>query len=183
MIGYHAVRKLCRRGHTVSVLAWDMLAEGLLPEGVEVLLADLDTCSDDQLRELLGECNAIVFALGADERVVPRRPAYEFFRQAKVEPAVRVMRLAPECDVDRAVLCSSYFVHFDRIWPDLELARHHPYIRMRREQAEATLAVAGDDMALTVLELSPGTYCSAYRMPGRLSHRPASRGRSVRSSW
>lgn len=153
LIGYHAVRELCRRGHRVSVLALDMPAEGLLPEGVEVLLADLDECSDDEVRKLFDGCNAVVFALGKDDRVVPPRPAYEFFRKANVEPAERVVRLARECGADRAVLCSSYFAYFDRIWPDLELARHHPYIRVRREQADAALAAAGDDVALTVLEI------------------------------
>ena len=115
VIGYYAVRELCQGGHRVSVLALDMPAEGLLPESVEVLLADLDECSDDEVRRLFDGCNAIVFALGKDDRVVPPRPAYEFFRKANVEPAERVVRLARECGADRAVLCSSYFAHFDRI--------------------------------------------------------------------
>lgn len=134
LIGYHAVRELVRRGHRVSVLALDMPAEGLLPESVEVLLADLDECSDDEVRTLFEGCNAMVFALGKDDRVVPPQPAYEFFRKANVEPAQRVVRLARECGADRAVLCSSYFAYFDRIWPGLELARHHPYIRVRRSR-------------------------------------------------
>lgn len=153
LLGYHAVAELVRRGHPVSVLAHDMPAEGLLPEGVEVVLADLDACSDDIVGALLANCDAVVFAIGKDDRVVPPRPAYEFFYKANVEPAVRIMRLARESGVSRALICSSMFAYFDRIWPDLELARHHPYVRARREQERATLAAAGDDLALTILEV------------------------------
>lgn len=153
LLGYHGVAELCRRGHRVSVLAMDMPAEGFLPGDVNVVLADLDACDDDQVRALLAGCDAIVFAIGKDDRVVPPRPAYEFFYRANVEPAVRVIRLARDAGVRRAVICSSMFAHFDRIWPDLDLAGHHPYVRVRREQAAAVLAAAGDDLAVTILEI------------------------------
>lgn len=153
LLGYHAVNQLHRRGHRVSVLALDMPAEGLLPDGVDVVLANLDECSDDDLRAILSTCDAVVFAIGQDDRVIPPKPAYEFFYRANVVPAVRIVRLARESGVSRALICSSMFAHFDRIWPDLELARHHPYVRVRREQEEATLAAAGDDVALTLLEV------------------------------
>lgn len=153
LLGYYAVKELAERGHQVSVLALDMPAEGFLPEGVEVVLADLDACNDDEVRELLSGCDAVVFAIGKDDRVVPPRPAYEFFYKANVEPAVRVIRLAREAGVTRGAICSSMFAYFDRTWPDLKLAEHHPYVRARREQESETLAAAGDDMALTILEI------------------------------
>ncbi len=153
LIGFHAVRELRQRGHEVSVLAIDMPAEGFLPEGVKVVLANLDACSDDDVRKMLTGCDAVVFAIGKDDRVVPPRPAYEFFRKANVEPTVRMVRLARDSGVTRFALCSSMFAYFDRIWPDLELARHHPYIRVRREQEAASLEAAGDDVAVTILEI------------------------------
>src|SRR5690349_5737777 len=104
LLGYHAVWELSRRGHPVSVLALDMPAEGFLPEDVKVVLADLDACNDDEVRALLTGCDAIVFAIGKDDRVVPPRPAYEFFYQANVEPAVRAVRLARDAGLSRAVI-------------------------------------------------------------------------------
>ena len=120
------------------MLALDMPAEGFLPEGVKVVLADLDKCSDAEVRQMLAPCDAVVFAIGKDDRFTRSRPAYEFFRKANVEPTVRIVRLAPESGVGRVALCSSMFAYFDRIWPDLELSRFHPYIRVRREQEEAS---------------------------------------------
>ena len=154
LLGYYGVRELRQRGHPVSVLALDMPAEGLLPDGVNVVLADLDACDDAGVRAMLTGCDALVFAIGKDDRVVPPRPAYEFFYRANVEPAVRVVRLAREAGVSRVVLCSSMFAYFDRIWPDLDLAGHHPYIRVRREQEAAVFAAAGDDLAVTMLEIA-----------------------------
>lgn len=153
LLGYHAVREITSRGHTASVLATTQPPDGLLPDGVRVIVADLDACSDDQVRAELAGCDAVVFAIGKDDRIIPPRPAYEFFHRANVAPALRVVRLARECGVSRGVVCSSMMAYFDRIWPDLELARHHPYVRVRREQEVATLAAAGDDLALTILEL------------------------------
>ena len=33
-----------------------------------------------------------------------------------------------------AVVLGSYFSHFDKQWPQMELSRWHPYIKGRREQ-------------------------------------------------
>ncbi len=153
LLGYHAVRELRRRGHRVSVLALDMPAQGSLPDGVEVVLADLDAYDDDRVRALFSGCDAVVFAIGKDDRVIPPRPAYDFFYKANVEPAVRVIRLARDVGVTRALICSSMFAYFDRAWPELELSRQHPYIRARREQEAAALAAGGDDLAVTLLEI------------------------------
>jgi dihydroflavonol-4-reductase len=153
-IGYHAVRELLRRGHRVSVLALPPLPdEGFLPPEVQVTLADLNALPDEQVRTLLAGQDGLVYAAGADDRVVPRAPAWEFFYNANVKPCSRLFALAREAGVKRAVLLSSYFAHFDRIWPELRLSEHHPYIRSRQEQERRSLEAALPDLELSILEL------------------------------
>lgn len=163
-LGYHAAKESVRRGHTVSILARDpMPSEALLPAGVEVHLSELDRLSDGELRTLLQGKDGIVFAAGADDRIIPPAPAYSFFYHANVEACVRLIIIARAAGVRRGVLLSSYFAYFDRIWPELKLAENHPYIRSRKEQEEQALRAAMPDLQLFILELP----CVFGSMPGR----------------
>lgn len=165
-IGYHAVRELLRRGHQVAVLALPPLpAEGFLPPEVRITLADLNKLPDKQIQVLLAGQDAIVYAAGADDRVVPKAPAWEFFYSANVRPSARLFTLAREAGVKRGVLLSSYFAHFDRIWPEMKLSQHHPYIRSRQEQERQSLAAAAPDMELMILELPYIFGATAGRVP------------------
>jgi len=164
LLGYYAVKEFIRRGHSVTVVALPPLpGEGLLPGEVDVILADIDELDDSSLTDILRGQDAIVFAAGADDRVVPKAPAYEFFYQANVRSCKRVLSLARESGIRRGVILSSYFLYFDRIWPEEKLSEHHPYIRSRRVQAEEAMAVSLPDLELMVLEL-PYIFGS---MPGR----------------
>lgn len=58
---------------------------------------------------------------------------------------------------------SSYFAYFDRIWPEMRLAEHHPYIRSRKGQEAQSLEAAMPDLQLCILQL-PYIFGS---MPGR----------------
>lgn len=163
-IGYHAVRLFRACGWDVTVLALPPLpAAGLLPPEVEVVLADLSRQTDAELEELLKGHDAAVFAAGADDRVTPKAPAWPFFHNANVAQATRFFALARRAGVRRGVLLGSYFAHFARAWPELELARHHPYVRSRVEQEAAVLEAAQPDLELVILEL-PYIF---GRMPGR----------------
>lgn len=163
-LGYHATLELLARGHQVRTLALPPLpADSLLPPEVDVRLGDFNTLSDGELQGLLEGCQAVVFAAGADDRVTPPAPAIDFFRRANVAPTRRFFRLARQVGAVRGVLLSSYFAAFDRDRPEMHLSDHHPYIRSRKEQAEAAFEACGSDLSLAVLEL-PYIF---GRMPGR----------------
>lgn len=163
-IGYHAALELLQRGHRVSVLALPPLpVAALLPPQVQVILADMNALPDAGLQALLAGHDAIVHAAGADDRVTPRRPAYDFFYAANVQPTVRLLTLARAAGIRRGVLLGSYFTYFDRLWPHMKLAQRHPYIRSRVEQARQALAASRPDLALMILEL-PYIFGA---MPGR----------------
>jgi nucleoside-diphosphate-sugar epimerase len=153
-IGYHSCRELLSRGHQVTLMGLPPAPPaGLFPKGARVRLADLRELSDRQLQRALSPYNAVVFAAGADDRVTPTGPAYEFFYEANVRSTVRVTAAATRAGVEKLVLLGSYFTYFNRKWPDMALAEHHPYIMSRREQMELGAAVAGDDVAFITLEL------------------------------
>lgn len=164
-LGYHAVKEFLHRHYLVTVLALPPLpTPNLLPATVITKLVDMNSLSDDKIRRLLEDKDAVVYAAGADDRVVPRSPAYPFFYQANVEPNVKLIKLACEVGVKCGVLLSSYFAYFDRIWPEKRLSDYHPYIRSRREQSAQAFKAAKPGFDLKVLEL-PFIFGS---MPGRI---------------
>lgn len=163
-MGYHAVHALLAAGHCVATLSKPPLpARDLFPPEVNVSLGDFNALEDRQIISLFSGCDALVFAAGVDDRVVPRAPAYPFFYEGNVLTTDRAIRLAREAGVRKAVVFSSYFLECDKRWPELCLSDVHPYIRSRKEQAEACLRAAGDDLGVSFL-LLPYIFGS---MPGR----------------
>jgi dihydroflavonol-4-reductase len=164
-LGYYAVKELIRRGHNVTIIALPPLPEeGLFPTDVNIILANIDELDDSSIIDILKGHDAIVFAAGADDRVIPKAPAYEFFYQANVRSCKRALSLARQSGIKRGVVLSSYFLYFDRIWPNEKLSEYHPYIRSRKEQARQSMDVSMPDLQLMILEL-PYIFGS---MPGRM---------------
>jgi nucleoside-diphosphate-sugar epimerase len=151
-LGYHAIQEFLEKGWTATAVG---LPPGpppdLYPPAVKLVLQDLEQASDQALVSLLSGAQALVFAAGLDDRYTPRKPAYPAFRHANVEVPLRLLRLAQEAGVRRAVVLGSYFAHFHRLWPGLRLAERHPYIRSRVEQEQALTSIPGLDVC--VLEL------------------------------
>jgi dihydroflavonol-4-reductase len=152
-LGYHASLELLRRGHAVTALALDLPQPDLLPDAVRFVKADLNAMPDGEVTALLAGRDAVVFAAGADDRVMPKAPAYAFFHQHNVASVERLFRLAREAGVRRGVVCGSYFAYFDRTRPELRLAETHPYIRSRRDQARVAMEVGGEALSVCILEL------------------------------
>jgi len=164
-IGYHTVHECLRRGHYITVLALpSSFYHCSLPENVRTIRADLHALSDERLGLILQEHDGFIFSAGADDRILPRAPAYPFFERYNVLPSVRLVRLASEKGLKRGVILGSYFAHFHKYWPDKEIAKHHPYIRSRVEQEKQALAAVSGNLSLAIIEL-PYIFGA---MPGRI---------------
>ena len=151
-LGYHAVKELLASGWEVTALGLPRAQSvDLYPTAVRLVLKNLNDTSDEGLMDLMQGQEALVYAAGADDRVTPQKPAYPFFQQANVQSCVRVLRLAKQAGIKRAVVLGSYFAHFERIWPHLRLVERHPYIRSRVEQEIAVTSIPG--LEVVVLEL------------------------------
>jgi dihydroflavonol-4-reductase len=151
-LGYHAVNELSAKGWIVTALGLPYTSNtNLFSSSVKVVLLDLAETSDTDLAAVLQGNEALVFAAGVDDRITPKKPAYPYFQKSNVESCLRVLRLAKLAGIQRAVVLGSYFAHFNRTWPELKLAVHHPYIRSRVEQEIAAASIPG--LAVNVLEL------------------------------
>ncbi len=153
-LGYYTCLELLKQGHEVSTLAHMFPPEELdFPKEVKLNIADMNKISDEVLLAHLEGVEGLIFAAGIDDRVVPKAPAYPVFYAGNVLATTRILRLAKQAGVKRAVVFSSYFVSCHRMWPELKLSEKHPYIRSRVEQIDAAIEVAGNDMVVNFLAL------------------------------
>ena len=154
LLGYHAGLEFLRRGYSVSALALaDVDLNGWFPKEIEVVHEDVFSMSPEMMVEVIRGSHAMVYAMGPDDRIVPKAPAAKFFKEKLVDASTRVFEAAQQAGVKRAVLLGSYFHHFHRKFPHLDLAVRHPYIGARVDQEEAVLKVTGRGMEVMILEL------------------------------
>ncbi|MBU0956179.1 MAG: NAD-dependent epimerase/dehydratase family protein [Spirochaetes bacterium] len=154
LLGSEGARELIRRGHSVTSISLPPLPSGaLLPPEMVVDFGNYLELSDEELRAHLRGCEGLVFAAGVDERIEGPPPIYEMFSKYNIIPLRRLLAIAKECGVRHCVICGSYFAYFDRVWPQKQLAKHHPYIQSRVDQAALALSFADENFDVAVLEL------------------------------
>ena len=143
LLGHEAAQVALERGHDVTSLAIpDVPMDGWYPEQIKTLEGDVFKLTQAELAEIFKGYDAMIYAVGPDDRITPNEPAYEFFKLRLVDHAAKVFRAARDAGIKKAALCSSYFLYFDRKFPKKNLAEIHPYIRVRKEQAELILKEA-----------------------------------------
>lgn len=151
-LGYHVIREFFSKGWGVTALGLPPTPPvNLYPATVNIVLRDLDAATDEELLRLLRGHNSLVYAAGMDDRYTPKKPAYTKFYHANVEIPVRVLRLAEQAGIKKAVVFGSYFAYFHRLRPEMKLAERHPYVRSRVEQEKVITSIQG--LEVNVLEL------------------------------
>ena len=146
LLGHQAAEVALERGHEVASLAIKDIDLGKwYPEAVKVVEGDCFKMTEDELEKVFEGYDAMIYAVGPDDRVTPREPAYEFFKTRLVDHCAKVFRAARRAGVKKASLCSSYFLYFDKIFPEKKMKEKHAYIRVRYEQAELIKKEATDE--------------------------------------
>lgn len=148
LLGYSATSVALERGYDVTSLAInDADAVSWYPNNAKMLEGDVFAMSEDELYDLFnkGKYDALIYAVGPSDRVDNKEDAYKFFHKRLVECCSNVFNAARRAGIKKAVVCSSYFLYFDRKFPKKKLAIRHPYIRARKEQAETLIHIGMDD--------------------------------------
>ncbi|MFA7075623.1 MAG: NAD-dependent epimerase/dehydratase family protein [Candidatus Izemoplasmatales bacterium] len=154
LLGLAGAKELIRRGHNVKTISLPDLPKGLiLPEKLEVVYENYETMSDNELRKHLRNQEALVFAAGVDGIIEQTGPAYEFYKSKNITPLNRLLKLAKEMKLKKAIICGSYFTYLDRVWENLYLYETHPYIKSRVDQSNEAFSFYDKDFAVTVLEI------------------------------
>jgi dihydroflavonol-4-reductase len=162
LLGTHAAREAARRGHSATLLSRG--AAPADPEGARRAGLDIASAGEDELQRLFAGQDALVYALGLDDRKPLPRPAYAALRGDHVTLCLKVLRSARAAGLRKAVVLGSYFTSLERLRPELRLSETHLYARSREEQSRAVLAESAEDFDTFMLEI-PYVIGS---LPGRL---------------
>lgn len=158
-LGYHTCLELAEREYQVTALALPAeVVDDSLASRVAIERADIDHASDEQLKELLSGHEMLVYAAGPDDRIEfePGVNAGEFFQKHLVDRTERVLRVARQAGVRKAVIFGSYFSYVNNHEvagiKQGELERH-PYIKARVDQFNRAKALGGDNFSVAVLNI------------------------------
>jgi dihydroflavonol-4-reductase len=153
-LGFHSTQESLRRGHQVTVVGrHPPQPADLFPSNVNVVLGDYLQMPDEDLLHLFRDHQAMILAVRMEGGGTIQAPAYDTHFRAHVMGCERLFRLAREAGVQRGVVIGSYLMHFHRLWPELDLVRHNPYVRAREEQAAVALAAGAPTMDVMILEM------------------------------
>lgn len=158
-LGYHTSLELVKRGLEVTCLALpDEAVDDSLSAKVNLVRADIDQLDDQKLAEILSDHDAIVYAAGPDDRVElkPGVNATDFFQTQLVDRTERVLRVAKEQGVKKALIYSSYFSYISN-QGICGISRggleRHPYIKARVDQARRAFDLGDDSFAVATLNI------------------------------
>lgn len=150
LLGRTIVADLAGRGHAVAGISRRGLPCREAPRA-EATVLDVVTAGDAELEATFAGADAVVHCLGPDDRDRVRGSATDYFQRLLVTPTARVAAAARRAGVGSLVVLGSYFTAFDRLHPEWDLPRRHPYIQARVDQARRSRE-AGPD-ATSVLEI------------------------------
>ena len=154
LLGSEAAKIFIEKGHSVKTLALPPLPEGApIPEEMEIIFQNVNLLSDDELKELMKDCDTLVYAAGVDERAEFPAPVYDAYYKFNIAPLKRLMPMAKELGYKNCVVCNSYFTYLARTRPDMQLEKYHPYIRSRVDQENYALSLGDENFHVGVLEL------------------------------
>ncbi len=155
-LGYPTAEIFIERKVRVDTIALEHELKDLdfMDKRIGLSFGNLFEMKDKELKELFAgkDYDAIIYALGPDDRVTPNAPAYDFFHEKLVQKCYHILEIAKKCGVKGAVILSSYFAYYDKIL-DGKLSKYHPYIRARIEQQEKCFELADENFFVNAVEL------------------------------
>lgn len=153
-IGYHTALEQIKRGNEVATISLpDINIGDWFPKQVKIEYGNIFKMNYDELKKLFIGYDAMVYAVGPDDRYTPQGDAYKFFYDRLVTACTKTVAAAREAGVKKCVVCGSYFSYFHHNNPQSSLAQRHPYIQARVEQEQSVISEGKGKMDVMVLEL------------------------------
>ncbi len=160
LLGFAASKILLKRGHKVSGVALPPNPVGLeIPKELEVHLMDINKVSDEKVLSMLKGVDCFIFAAGIDERQECPHPVYDWYDKYNIKPVDRLLALAKQAGVKKAVILGSYFSMLSKPeWGYNKklpkgLFERNPYIRARDNQEKTVEKHVDENFSAAVLEL------------------------------
>lgn len=156
-LGYHAALKFLDLGIQVDTIALENEIEisNWFDSRIHLSYGNLFTMNESEIYNLLKDKNydCFIYALGPDDRYIPKAPAYDFFYDRLVRQCKKICQAAKKANIQRCVILGSYFATYDKKMNG-KLSQYHPYIKARIQQEQELIALGKDSLfSVMILEL------------------------------
>lgn len=146
-LGYYTIQELLKHDIKVKTLSLPAKKDTVINDtnplsrfkNVDCLVGDINHMSDDEVVDMLTDCDGFIYAAGADERVQAKIPAKRFYYEANVIPTQRMVHLAAKAGLKKFIVFGSYFSEMAEKYPDTHL-KDSPYINTRLLQEQLAFA-------------------------------------------
>lgn len=152
-LGYFTCRDLVAAGHRAVAVGFTPPDPGTMPDGVESVACNADTCDDRELDALLAGADCVIHAAGADGRFSDKAPAINAFRARNVAPIARLVPAMKKAGARNLIIFGSYYTALARSRAGLVELSRNAYPQSRQEQMDLAFQLAGPEMTVNVLEL------------------------------
>ena len=159
LLGEKAANILIKRGHKVVAVALPPIPVGApIPKEMDLTLCDINEVSDEKVLKMMKGCDCFIFASGIDERVECPAPVYDWYDKYNIKPLERLLPLAKQAGIKKAVVLGSYFSMLDKEYGYKSkmpkgLRERNPYIRARLNQEATVEKFVDENFDAAVLEL------------------------------
>ena len=160
LLGEKAANILIERGHKVVAVALPPIPVGApIPKEMDLTLCDINEVSDEKVLKMMKGCDCFIFASGIDERVECPAPVYDWYDKYNIKPLERLLPLAKQAGIKKAVVLGSYFSMLDKEEYGYKskmpkgLRERNPYIRSRLNQEATVEKFVDENFDAAVLEL------------------------------
>ena len=156
-LGYHSALEFLKQNIQVDTISLpnEISIDSWFDSRIKVAFGDLFKMSEEEIFNLLKEQNydCFIYALGPDDRFIPKAPAYAFFYDKLVTQCKKICLAAKKANIKRCIIMNSYFSTYDKLLNG-RLSKNHPYIKARVQQEEELISL-GDktNFSVMVLEL------------------------------
>ncbi|NCB48532.1 MAG: NAD-dependent epimerase/dehydratase family protein [Clostridia bacterium] len=154
LLGSVGAKELISRGHEVVTISLPPLPKDAdIPKEMKIYFGNVIEMKDEEIKQIMEGCEGFVFAAGVDERIEFPPPVYDYFKKYNIDPVKRLLSLCKEMGIKKCVILGSYFSHFAKTMPKLDLYNKHPYIKSRIDQENVAFSFSDKKMEVMVLEL------------------------------
>ena len=154
LLGCEAAIQLIKKGHKVSSVALPPLPQSApIPEEMELVFADINKKTDEEVEEMLKGKDCFIFAAGVDERAEFPAPVYDYYYKYNIAPLERIFPICKKVGVKRAVVLGSYFSYLAKQMPEKKFEEKCPYFRARLDQEKVCEEASDENFSVKVLEL------------------------------
>jgi dihydroflavonol-4-reductase len=153
LLGTFAVNEAVSRRNNVTIVSRKKPVGTYDDKLIKHIAYDFNDLNEADFQGILAGHDSLVYAMGMDDRNLIDYPAYDELYNDHVIRCLSIINWAKSSGLKKCVVYGSYFTFLDKLFPQYELVKCHPYIKTRELQKEELLKLNEKDFDVFVFEL------------------------------